>query len=331
MKMAKKVTLDDIARDTNLSKYAVSRAIAGKSGASEKTRERVLEACRRLNYVRTASKAGNRYIVLMIPKTDMGDPAFWMKVVQGVESGATKQGYLLHIKILRNGDDALTAQESENAAGIILAGYRSVEYWKNGMASTPAVLISYPPTPMFQLVCLYCADLEGSTALCQKLLDWGHRRFVYCGDGERPSAVYRLEGVLRLLSQNGLKLAEHLRDADLANVQGVIERWRKEKENGTLPTAVLCESDTSANLVQRVAGHLQLVPPQDISIVSFNSDLRDSRSIAVTSMGLDKIHFGKEAVHMLFDRIARPTAAYRRVAVVQQYVDYHTAGPCPER
>ena len=129
--MAKKVTQEDIARETNLSKYAVSRAIAGKSGTSEETRERVLETCKRLGYVRTTPKASSQYILLMIPKSDLGDPAFWMKVVQGVESGAAKKGYILHIKILRSSDEALTAQELESAAGVIFAGYRSLEFYRD--------------------------------------------------------------------------------------------------------------------------------------------------------------------------------------------------------
>lgn len=329
--MAKKVTLDDIAQETHLSKYAVSRAISGKSGASEKTRERVLEACRRLGYIRTTSKATSQYIVLMIPKSDMGDPAFWMKVVQGVESGATKNGYLLHIKILRNADDALTAQELENATGIIFAGYRSVEYISSLKSTKPAVLMTYPPFPMFPMDCVYCADIESSTTLCKKLLDWGHKRLAYCGNGLRPSAAHRLAGLCQCMEENGLRLYEHLTEDDLADIGKIMEKWHAEKAQGTLPTAFLCENDTMANLVQRVTGQLQLIAPKDVSIVSFNNDPRDARSVAVTGMGLDKIGFGKEAVYMLLDRIARPNMAYKRVAVVHQYLDYNTAGLCPEK
>lgn len=64
--MAKKVTLDDIAAATNLSKFSVSRAIAGKSGISEETRKVVLEACERLGYVKKGSPSGNekKYVLL---------------------------------------------------------------------------------------------------------------------------------------------------------------------------------------------------------------------------------------------------------------------------
>ena len=325
--MAKKVTQEDIARETNLSKYAVSRAIAGKSGTSEETRERVLETCKRLGYVRTTPKASSQYILLMIPKSDLGDPAFWMKVVQGVESGAAKKGYILHIKILRSSDEALTAQELESAAGVIFAGYRSMEFYRDLKLTKPSVLMSYPPVHMFQMDCLYCADIESSTTLCQKLLDWGHTRFAYCGDGVRPSAAHRMQGVQAQLTGYGLELAQHLRVSDLENVQALTDRWRAEKEAGMLPTAFLCENDTMVNFVMRATGLLQLRVPEDISIVSFNNDPRDVRAISVTGMGLDKIGFGKEAVHMLFDRIERPNMAFRRIAMLHQFYDNHTAGP----
>lgn len=327
--MAKKVTQEDIAKETGLSKYAVSRAIAGKSGTSDATRERVLDACKRLGYVRSQHTAGaNQYIVLMIPKFDLIDPAFWMKVVQGVESAATKGGYVLHVKILRGDDDPLAAQDLENATGVIFAGYRSVDYACKYKGKRPSVLMTYPPQDMFQMDCLYCADVESSGTLCQKLLDWGHRDFVYCGDGSRPSAKHRLDGVKQKLAQHGLVLMEQLRTDDLQDRQALMQHWREQKENGTFPSAILCENDTIVNLVMRVTGLLQLRVPEDVSIVTFNNDPRDLGAVAVTGMGLDKSGFGKEAVHMLLDRIERESMPFKRIAVMHQYYDNHTAGPC---
>ena len=329
--MAKKVTQDDVARETGLSKYAVSRAIAGKSGTSDATRERVLAACKKLGYVHSQHTAGTRYIVLMIPKFDLIDPAFWMKVVQGVESEATKGGYVLHVKILRGGDDPLAMQDLENATGVIFAGYRSIDHACRYEGKKPSVLMTYPPMDMFQMDCLYCADVESSGTLCQKLLDWGHRIFVYCGDGDRPSAKHRLDGLKRKLTQNGLELKEQIGSSQLQDVQTLTAHWRKQKENGELPTVILCENDTIVNLVMRVTGLLQLQVPEDVSIVSFNNDPRDAGVIAVTGMGLDKSGFGKEAVHMLMDRINRKNTPFKRVAVMHQYYDNHTAGPSRER
>lgn len=95
-----------------------------------------------------------------------------------------------------------------------------------------------------------------------------------------------------------------------------------------MPTAYLCENDTVVNLVMRVANKLGLRVPEDISIVSFNNDPRDLQATAVTGMSLDKIGFGKEAVHMLVDRMAHPDMAFKRVAMVHEFRDNRTAGPC---
>lgn len=326
--MAKKVTQEDIARETGLSKYAVSRAIAGKSGTSDATRERVLKACKKLGYVRISHTVSSQYILLMIPKLDLIDPAFWMKVVQGVESAATKGGYLLHIKIIRDDDDPLVAQDLENAAGVIFAGYKSVDYACKYKGRKPSVLMTYPPEDMFQMDCLYCADIESSRALCQKLLDWGHRKFVYCGDGSRPSAKHRLDGVKQKLAEQGLELMEQLALADLQDLQQLMQHWQLQKDNGVLPTAILCENDTIVNLVMRAISLLQMRVPEDVSIVSFNNDPRDVGAIAVAGMGIDKSGFGKEAVYMLLDRISRSNMPFKRVAIMHQYYDNHTAGPC---
>lgn len=326
--MAKKVTQEDIARETGLSKYAVSRAIAGKSGTSDTTRERVLNACKRLGYVHSPHATGSKYILLMIPKFDLIDPAFWMKVVQGVESAATKGGYLLHIKILRNDDDPLTAQDLENAAGVIFAGYKSVDYARKYRGKKPSVLMTYPPENMFQMDCLYCADVESSSMLCQKLLDWGHRHFIYCGDGSRPSAKHRLDGLKQKLAEYGLELMEQLVSADLQDLHQLMQRWRTQKEKGVFPTAILCENDTIVQLVMRTSGLLQMRVPEDVSIVSFNNDPRDVGAIAVTGMGIDKNGFGKEAVYILLDRINRSGMPFKRIAIMHQYYDNHTAGPC---
>ena len=44
------VQLDDIARELGISKTTVSRAISGKGRVSEKTREKVLNCIRVMNY-----------------------------------------------------------------------------------------------------------------------------------------------------------------------------------------------------------------------------------------------------------------------------------------
>ena len=53
-----RITLDRIAEETGLSKYSVSRAISGKSGVSDETREKVLAVCEKLGYKKKKPEHG---------------------------------------------------------------------------------------------------------------------------------------------------------------------------------------------------------------------------------------------------------------------------------
>lgn len=177
--MAKKVTLDDIAAATNLSKFSVSRAIAGKSGISEETRKVVLEACERLGYVKKGSPSGNekKYVLLVIPKIDAKDTTFWMKVILGVESDLTLRGYSLHLKVTDQSENGVAERELDGAAGVIFAGHKSLEYIDMLQKyNRPNLVLTYPPYNLFPYDTMYFADREGAYALCERMLKMGHKR-----------------------------------------------------------------------------------------------------------------------------------------------------------
>lgn len=323
----KRVTLNDIAADTGLSKYAVSRAISGKAGVSAETRELILASCKRLGYTKNTARKAGSYILLMIRKTDFDDPAFWMPVIQGVESAASANGYLLHIKLLHSQDDGLATMELANATGIVYAGYRSTA-WISEKFNRPSVLMSYPPTNMFPMDCLYCSDIESGSTICRMLIDWGHKRIAYCGNGERASAVHRLQGIRAALAESGMELDSIWKLDDLYDLPGLVEKFRQRRQQGELPTAFLCETEILAGIVQRAAGLLHLSVPEDISIVTFNNEIRSKQPNAFTGMALNKVEYGREAVRMLLERVEGPERPYRRVTVCQTFVDSKSAGIC---
>src|SRR5688500_13713420 len=66
-----KITLATIARRLGLSKFAVSRALSGKSGVSEATRRRVQDLAAELGYVRLAPPAQTKTLGLVFHDTDL--------------------------------------------------------------------------------------------------------------------------------------------------------------------------------------------------------------------------------------------------------------------
>ena len=317
--MAKKVTLDDIAAETKLSKFSVSRAIAGKSGISEETRRIVLEASERLGYVKKAAHTNQekKYVLFVIPKIDAQDTNFWMKVILGVENELTLRGYSLHLKVLSDMEDCLVEKEIKEAAGVIFAGYKSLDYVDAIAAHNKANLImTYPPYNMFPYDTMYFADREGAYCLCEKMIQMGHRKIAYYGSVERPSMRKRFMGVLEAAEDYGLKLAYVWDKKEYFEADGIYRELQVLKSKNELSSLIICSTDAYAQSLIFILNRLGLEVPKDISITGYNSDLEEPLPIPLTSVGFSKREYGKLAVHYLMEIIEHPEFPPKRISVV---------------
>src|SRR5687768_4209176 len=83
-----KITLATIARHLGLSKFAVSRALSGKSGVSEATRRRVEDLAAELGYVRSAPPAATKTLGLVFHDTDLINSELHLLIQNGVQTEA---------------------------------------------------------------------------------------------------------------------------------------------------------------------------------------------------------------------------------------------------
>jgi DNA-binding LacI/PurR family transcriptional regulator len=95
----RKVTIEDISRDTGLSRGTVSRALNDRPDISTQTKQRVLEACRKLDYVPSHAArslaTGRNYAVAVLVE-DLRT-AFAVGVVRGVIARAQQERYAVHV------------------------------------------------------------------------------------------------------------------------------------------------------------------------------------------------------------------------------------------
>src|SRR5262247_3387163 len=120
------VTLADIARELGVSKMTVSRAINNHPEISPETRERVLEAARRMNYRPNQfarALTTNRSYLLGVVVPDLMH-SYFAEVCRGVEALAKPLGY--QNLICSNDEDAANEQAEIEALlprtdGLILA------------------------------------------------------------------------------------------------------------------------------------------------------------------------------------------------------------------
>src|SRR6185312_13202185 len=91
-----RVTLADIATELGLSKFAVSRALAGKGGVSAATRLLVEEAAGRLGYARALPKVSAE-VQLIFHDHDPVNSELAMQIQAGVQQEASAAGVPLRM------------------------------------------------------------------------------------------------------------------------------------------------------------------------------------------------------------------------------------------
>lgn len=136
-----KVTIEDISRHTGLSRGTVSRALNDRPDISPKTKQRVLEACRQLNYAPSHAArslaTGRRYAVAVVV-ADLRC-SFAAGYLRGVLEAARPQHYAVQVSEL-GGDagralDHLRAMAAERVDGVLMASALPADFVRGVLES----------------------------------------------------------------------------------------------------------------------------------------------------------------------------------------------------
>lgn len=131
-----KCTIKQLAEELNLSRNTVAKALKNSNEVSSKTKQRVLNKARELNYNNinkelfsesgdvTSPSNVNNGSILFLTKTYAPDSEFWTAVLTGIESILSNAHYHLVIGIMSESDlkkmDFPTALKDPSIKGIIL-------------------------------------------------------------------------------------------------------------------------------------------------------------------------------------------------------------------
>ncbi|MFR9727376.1 LacI family DNA-binding transcriptional regulator [Streptomyces sp. MS19] len=274
-------TILDVAALAGVSKSAVSKVFNNRSGISEATRDRILDAAEKLGWSPSATAAALRgershAVGLIIPReVDLlsADP-FFAEMVAGLEEELGPAGYALRLHLA--GLDA--AQE----AGLYerLARERRVDAFlltENRIGDqrpellrrlrTPGLLLGRP-TPGQRLESVHADGLdEAFSAALDHLLDLGHRRIAYVTGPENSAhARLRVQRLETHLAGNGLRpYAVIPTDLTAEAAADATARLLAADDGG--PTAVVYMNDAMALTGIATAQRAGLAVPRDLSVI----------------------------------------------------------------
>ena len=306
------VTLADIARELGLSKMTVSRAINDDPLVNAKTKARVLEVSRRLNYQPNhfaRALVTNRSFLIGVIVPDLMH-SYFAEIMHGIAAFARAANYQI---VIGNTEEHVSREVSEAEAlrwrtdGLIIAPavplskadiYR--EMIKNG---TKIVLIDRTlegvDCPM-----VTTDNVEVGLIGTEHLIKLGHTRVGHLKGTSTSTSRERLEGYKQALSRNDLPSDKSMvRECGLMESDGyaAMKAWIK---SGDLPTAIFAVNDPAAIGAMQAMTEAGLEIGKDIAIVGGgNIHYGDMLRVPLTTVSWSRSEMGQAAARLLIQLI----------------------------
>ncbi len=323
--MRRKVTIDDIASHSNVSRTTVSMVLRDKPGIGVDTRERVLASARELGYQRklpAAVEIGRTVLNVglvvrsrsrsreeQIPRVN----PFYSWVLTGIEAAAAPQRMNLLYTTLpvdeRNRPIELPEHLLGQALdGLLLIGSFSAETVREiaTRQRAPMILVDAPSRP-HPCDAIASDNSGGLAAAVRYLYSRGHRHIAFAGPAPLSDVNFgqRRDGYLAATAE--------------LDVPFFAPEMTLDELPTTLPallaanpsiSAVVGSNDAFAIAALRAAHATGRRVPHDLSIVGFD-DIELSAQIEppLTTLAVDKISMGRLAVQFLANRLAWPGAS----------------------
>ncbi len=345
----KRPTQADVARLAGVSRatvsYVVNKQTEGRVPISEETRQRVLEAVAKLDYVPDARaqalrSGSTKTIGLIVP--DIQNPHFW-EVANGIEQKANAAGYHILLSSIppenKHAKEIFRSLSHRRIDGLIMIP--SFIYHSKAAQETLANLIKRRVPVVGMMADIESVDFkidrvisdyrETTIEVMNHLLSLQHRRIglVY------GIAVPEL-GTDRLFAyKESLQAAVLPIDPDLIvecgpTLEDSYQATRKLLELPSRPTALLALNDYLAVGALRAINDFNLNVPQDISLFGYD-DIPLAKYLVprLSTASKDGGKIGREAIRLLFARLQNPDRPLEEIRLPANLILRESTGPAP--
>lgn len=275
-----KLTIKDVARAAKVSVATASMALNNREGVNEKTRSKVLDIAREMNYVpdhsaRSLVMQSSNVIGLMIP--EIQNP-FYSAIVDILTRIAEDRGYTLLLGI----SNSSSRQEAEyvrmflsrRVCGVIMVpmlfNHPDISHLEMLRAAEVPLVFCTENYALCDEPLVMCDFASGQYAITKYLLDKGLTDFWFVStDMDVQFARFRYEGYCRALREAGLEVnKKRVMLLQSPRYQQAYEATDRIVDD--LPQAVLCINDIMSMAIMKRMMERGLHIPQDVSLAGFD-------------------------------------------------------------
>lgn len=308
-------TIHDVARAAGVGIGTVSRVINNSPSVKAGTREKVQVAIRQLQYkpnpiARSMISKRTGSIGVLVP---FFTRPFFMEVLRGIETALAQLGkdlILYNVETDAQRDRYFTEVPMHRKVdGLVILSLTPDDEIAQGMRDMkmPVVLLDAYSSYLTSFV---VDNVDGAYQAVKCLIDKGHRRIGFIngiieGYFKFNQANDRLIGMHQALGEARLQFEPELALTTEWDRQGGKKAASQLLTRGERPTAIFAASDVQAVGVLEAARLLDIVVPNDLSVIGYDGiELSELLELSTVQQPMHKM--GTLGVHKLMELIGNP-------------------------
>ena len=311
------ITIDDVAKLAGVSRATAGRVVGNYGSVSEKSRERVWDAVRQLDYQPNLIARGLRSQTTKTIAVIVGSirNTYSTALVYAVEKEAQKKGY--NVLICTTHEDIekelkhLKDLNSRKVDGVILmSAYRAdanmdKKYKEFYISKLPIVFVDRN-IPGINRDVIQSENFDASYKATKYLMDMGHRKIGIIATSNFSTVQERIKGYKAAFANAGIEYDESL----IASVDELSDKMSRKVCHEFLEehpdiTALYILNNSLCSGVLLDLKERQMKIPQDISVLVWD-DEEYNELLDITTIEQPITEIGKQATRRLFELIGEP-------------------------
>ena len=310
------VTIVDIAKELNISKSTVSRALTGHPSVKPETRKAVLELAEKVDYQRnmlsiSLIKKSSSTIGIIVPEFLN---SYFPQAIMGAQEVATAAGYNTIICQSNETYETEVANTKLMLANQVDGVLVSITKETRNFDHLKVFQRKGIPIVFFNRVCedmnvpkVVVDDYEGAYRAVEHLIKRNKKRIAHlAGPDTLPMSVKRLQGYKDALKKYNIPIDEELiihYDLTVEKVKIYVNHLLR-LDNP--PDAIFCINDTTAIEALQIIQKQGLKVPDDIALVGFSNDYVSAlTNPPITTVSQPVRDIGRTAAQLLIEQISR--------------------------
>lgn len=327
-------TIVDVAREAGVSTATVSRILHDSPMVQPETREKVMNAIRRLDYypnrlARQFRTQVTGIILVIVPELAN---TFYHEIISGIESVASGNGYHIVISQIHN-DEALEdfffdCLRQKQTDGIITFSAKLEPEKLEAMSKQFPIVVACRYYEGVQFPNVTIDNEKASRDMTNYLLNLGHRKLC-CLTGNTEILLYRdrMNGYLDALRKRGVEIQPRLVCESEPSIQGGYDAISRLLNDGATFSAVVACGDTLAIGAINALRDAGRGVPSDVAVTGFDDiELASLYRPSLTTVRQPKRQIGVKSMEKLLDIIAGKTLISQKDVLNYELVIRESAG-----